>query len=87
MIQKLMLDHPRSVGESYTAHFRMALGFAWTLFWASLACLVHALIPCLFKTTGSRAIAELHDRMVVNRQRRARQDTEETSAGPLHEAA
>ena len=87
MLEKLMLAHPRSVGESYTEHLRMALGFAWTLFWASFACLIHALIPCLFKTTGSRAIAGLHDRMVVNRQRHARQDREESLARPLHEAA
>jgi hypothetical protein len=36
---------------------------------ASLACLVHALLPFLFERTGSRAITQLHDRMVTNRQR------------------
>jgi hypothetical protein len=29
------------------------------------------LLPFLFVRTGSRAITELHDRMVVNRQRQA----------------
>src|SRR3546814_11325519 len=38
---------------------------------ASLACLIHALLPFLFVRTGSRAITELHDRMVVSRQRQA----------------
>jgi hypothetical protein len=34
---------------------------------AGLACIVHGLLPFLFVRTGSRAIAELNDRMVVNR--------------------
>jgi hypothetical protein len=38
---------------------------------ASLACLIHALLPFLFEKTGSRAITQLHDRMVVNRHRQA----------------
>jgi hypothetical protein len=38
---------------------------------ASLACLVHALLPFMFERTGSRAITQLHDRMVTNRQRHA----------------
>jgi hypothetical protein len=34
---------------------------------AGIACLVHALLPFLFSRTGSAAIAELNDRMVVSR--------------------
>jgi hypothetical protein len=34
---------------------------------AGIACLVHGVLPFLFVRTGSRAIAELNDRMVVNR--------------------
>jgi hypothetical protein len=34
---------------------------------AGAACLVHGVLPFLFVRTGSRAIAELNDRMVVNR--------------------
>ena len=42
------------------------------LFWrgmlvAGLACLVHAVLPCLFKTTGRSAISELHTKMLVKR--------------------
>src|SRR3546814_1942276 len=48
----------------YTTLFRSLMA-------ASLACLIHALLPFLFVRTGSRAITELHDRMVVSRQRQA----------------
>jgi hypothetical protein len=31
------------------------------------ACLVHAVLPFLFSSTASRAITQLHERMVTNR--------------------
>ncbi len=67
MFNRLFLDHPRSVGESYLEHQRHAFGFGVSLLAAGLACLVHALVPGLFVRTGSQAITRLHDRMVVNR--------------------
>jgi hypothetical protein len=71
VITRLFLEHPRSVGESYLEHQRHALGFAFSLFLAALACFVHALVPALFVRTGSTAITRLHDRMVVHRVARA----------------
>jgi hypothetical protein len=67
VFNRLFLDHPRSVGESYLEHQRRAFGFALALLAAALACLVHALVPGLFVRTGSESIRRLHDRMVVNR--------------------
>ena len=67
MLDRWLLAHPRSVGESYFGHQRVALGFAASLLWAAAACFVHALIPSLFETTASRAIANLHERMVRQR--------------------
>ena len=60
-------EHPASVGESYTEHLVRAVGFGTRMMFAGIACLVHAVVPFLFVHTGSRAIAELNDRMVVNR--------------------
>ncbi|HUI17339.1 MAG TPA: DUF6356 family protein [Alphaproteobacteria bacterium] len=68
MFAKLFLEHPRSVGESYFQHLAMAASFSGRLLLASAACLVHALVPGLCVRTGSNAIRELHERMVVNRQ-------------------
>ena len=59
--------HPASVGETYGEHFVVAGGFGWALFKASLACFVHAVLPFAFEKTGSKAITELHTRMVVKR--------------------
>jgi hypothetical protein len=61
------IAHPTSVGESYTEHLFRAVYFGTRMLLAGMACLVHGVLPFLFVRTGSRAIAELNDRMVVNR--------------------
>ena len=65
-LHRVFLSHPQSVDESYGEHFAFALGFAARLFGAGLAALVHALIPCLFETTASRMIRQMHAR-IANR--------------------
>ena len=60
MIQRLLLDHPRAVGETYLEHLRASLTTAARLGVAAAACVVHALIPGLCTTTGSSAILRLH---------------------------
>ena len=67
MLNRLFLDHPRSVGESYFEHQHAALTFAGWMFLGSLACLVHALLPAAFRTTGSRTVGRLYRRMILNR--------------------
>lgn len=62
-------DHPRSVGESYLQHWCSAMSFALTLMLSALACALHAFVPGLFKTTASRAVTQLHRRMVTHRHR------------------
>ena len=69
MIKNAFTDHPASVNETYGEHLASATGFGVTMIAAGLACLVHGLLPFLFVRTGSRAIAELHARMVTHRVR------------------
>jgi Family of unknown function (DUF6356) len=64
-------DHPASVGESYLEHLVRALAFGTRMVFAGSACLVHAVFPFLFQYTGSRAINELNERMVLKRSTRA----------------
>ena len=71
MLKRLFLDHPASVGESYLEHLASATSFAASLMAAGLACLAHALVPCLFERTASGMVSRLHDRMVLNRALRA----------------
>ncbi len=75
MIKRAFTEHPASVGESYFQHMGMAFSFGAKMVGAGLACLLHGLLPFLFKRTGRRCIEDLHDRMVVNRDRRAKPGT------------
>ena len=67
MLRSLFTAHPASVDETYTEHMGVAFGFSLRMFLASLACLVHAVLPFLFVKTGSAAIVVLHERMVAHR--------------------
>lgn len=64
---KLFSDHPKTVGETYIQHLISASSFAGTLFAASLACVIHAILPFAFEHTGSRLIERLYQRMVAAR--------------------
>jgi hypothetical protein len=69
-MKNLFCAHPNSVGETYTMHLWQASRFSARLLLAGVVCLVHALLPFLFVKTASRAVDDLHERMVVNRSRR-----------------
>lgn len=56
----LFTAHPAAVGESYLEHMAFALSFALWLAVAAGAALIHAVVPALFETTGSRIIKRLH---------------------------
>jgi hypothetical protein len=62
-LHQLMTEHPDSVDESYGEHFMFAMRFFGWLFVASLAALIHAVLPFLFEKTASTIITRLHDRI------------------------
>ena len=66
-LTRVFTDHPATVGESYGEHLGRATYFGLRMAFAGIACLIHGVLPFLFVRTGSRAIAELHNSMVVNR--------------------
>jgi len=72
MFHTVFTDHPGTLGESYFQHQRAAFSYAATLLAASLAALVHGLVPCLFKTTASRTVARLHANMTARIERNQR---------------
>ena len=63
-ILKAFIEHPASTGETYGQHCRRALRLAATRAAASMAAVVHALVPGLFITRASDTIFELHDDLV-----------------------
>ena len=68
-MKQLFLEHPASVGESYLQHMVQALQFIRLLCVTGVACLLHGLLPFLFKDTGSNNIERLHQMMVTHRNR------------------
>ncbi len=67
MLDRLFLQHPRTVGESYFEHMGAALAVGGRLFVASLKCVVHAFVPAWCKTGGSDAIVKLHSEIAPRR--------------------
>lgn len=70
-LKKHFTEHPATVGESYGQHFTSAMGFSGAMLRAAIFCALHACLPFLLENAGSRAVAELHDRMLVSRARQA----------------
>ena len=68
---RLFTDHPASVDETYGQHFVAAMGFGLRMIWGGVVCMLHAIVPGAFCTKGSDTISELHERMVINRRRKA----------------
>lgn len=60
MFNRLFVDHPASVDESYAEHAVFAGRFAVKLFAAGFCALIHAVIPGLFEKTASRMIGEMY---------------------------
>ncbi len=84
MLRLSFTDHPASVGESYGEHFRSACGFSASMICGGLACLVHAIFPFLFVTTGSSAVRKLYENMVIKRVRISVDGTREPATLPMN---
>ena len=64
-LQQLFLEHPRSIGETYFEHQRSAFEIGATLIGAGFACLLHGLVPAVFRDTGSRVVSQVHTRIIA----------------------
>lgn len=64
---RLFLDHPASVNETYGQHLATASGFGGRMILAGFACLIHGLLPCCFGHTASDQIRTLHREMESRR--------------------
>ena len=53
-------EHPNEVNETYFQHIRIAFKIGYTLLVTGVFCLIHGLIPSLFKKTGSNQIAKMY---------------------------
>ncbi len=64
---KLFIDHPQAVGESYVEHLLFAFKFSFRLLRAGLASFVHGLVPALCETTASSVVVKLNSEIVSRR--------------------
>ena len=64
LVDRMFLDHPRSLGMSWARHGIGAVAIGATLVGAGLACLVHALVPGWFTQTAGRTVERMHDHML-----------------------
>ena len=85
LIDRWFAAHPRSVGESYAEHFRIAFRFGLAMLSSGFACLVHALCPALFERTGSGTIKRLYAEIVSRQPGNERLAHEEPSWRPEYE--
>ena len=63
ILDRLLLRHCREQGESYLEHARFAGSVGSRMALGGLACMVHAVLPCLFTTTGSRTVRDVSTRL------------------------
>ena len=76
MLDKLLMAHPRDIGETYGEHAGHALYIGLRMLGVGLACLVHAVFPGLFVRTASEAVEDIQTLM-----------TKRTSPTPMDEQA
>ena len=64
LFHKIFLAHPKEVNETYAEHFKEAGCCGFKMFVAGIACMIHAVIPCIFVTTASQCIQYLKEQFV-----------------------
>jgi len=84
-IHRWFAEHPGSVGETYTEHFRVAFSFSMWLFYGAFACLVHAVFPAFYKRTGSATVKRLHAVMMARQPASTRAAYQEPAWRPEYE--
>jgi len=64
ILRRLFVEHPRSLGMSWSEHGVGAVVIGATLVGAGAACLVHALVPGWFTQTAGKTVERMHDHML-----------------------
>ena len=59
-------EHLNEVNETYLQHMRIAFKIGFTMLVTGVFCLIHGLIPGLFKKTGSNQIAKMYEMVSRN---------------------
>lgn len=57
--KNLFTKHPHSIGETYFEHLFKAALFSMRLFLAATCCLIHSILPFLFKDSATDCIIKM----------------------------
>ncbi|MGV9007794.1 MAG: DUF6356 family protein [Brevundimonas sp.] len=79
MLNRLFVDHPREVGESYFHHLVASTRFGLRLLGLAGAAVLHGLVPGLHRTTVSTAVCAMAEE--VDGRARAARDSRMREAG------
>jgi hypothetical protein len=60
---RVFLEHPRDVGETYFEHMGHSASYGWRVLNIAVCCFMHALVPSVHKTTASSRICKLADEL------------------------
>lgn len=67
LIDRLLLAHPRTVGESYAEHAGIASRFGATMVVGGVKCLIHAMLPAVFERAASDCVTRLNGELTRRR--------------------
>ena len=74
-VDRLFLQHPRSLGMSWAGQGVGAVAIGARLVGAGCACLVHAVIPGMFTQTAGKTVTDMYDHMNKRRAGAANPDS------------
>lgn len=66
-LDRLLLAHPRTVGETYTEHFGIAGRFGATMVVGGIKCMLHAVLPSVFERAASDCVGKLNGELTRRR--------------------
>jgi hypothetical protein len=61
IVDRLFLEHPRSLDMSWAGHGAGAVKVGLQLIGAGIAALIHAVVPGIFGETASTTVIRMHD--------------------------
>ena len=67
LIDRLLLAHPRTVGETYAEHAGIAGRFGATMVFGGVKCLIHAILPAVFERSASDTVGRLNGELTRRR--------------------
>lgn len=67
LIDRLLMAHPRTVGETYAEHAGIASRFGATMVAGGVKCLIHAVLPSVFERSASDCVTKLNGELTRRR--------------------